>query len=256
LHRARRRLRERLVRRGVAPGALAAFWIATSPAPAAELAEATITAAIGFAARPSAAGAVSARVAALTEGVLKAMFLTKLKLAAAAAVALGVVVAGVAAQQPGTPGRTASDEDRLRQVEQKLDRVLQALENRAGTTTTATSSTSVDPFTRSEPPALAKKGAEPDYGVAEKAGAAKVAAEPYGLNNVFPQEKGDKGVAAGRGAAGATATSTGRVHVDRLAQIEHRLDDLERRIARLEQQHAAASTSTDGAHSVSVPQRQ
>lgn len=228
LHRARRRLRERLIRRGVAPGALAASWIATSPAPATELSEATITAAIGFAARPSAMGAVPARVAALTEGVLQAMFLTKLKLAAVATVALGVLAAGVVAQQPGAPNRTGSDEDRLRQVEQKLDRVLDALENRAGTPKYA------DPFTVNTG-AATKKAEVPNPGMA-----------PPGPDTAPPGAE-PKGVAFDRGGTFGITSETPRTPGDRLARVERRLDDLERRIARLEQQHAASGGPGGGA---------
>ncbi|HWE35442.1 MAG TPA: sigma-70 family RNA polymerase sigma factor [Isosphaeraceae bacterium] len=256
LHRARRRLRERLVRRGVAPAALASAWIATSPAPAMELSESTITAAIGFAARPASAGAASARVVALTEGVLKAMLLTKWKVAAVATVALGIAAAGVVAQQPGTPGRPASDEDRLRQVEEKLDRVLRALENHGSAAAPAARQTTAVGL-----------GGNPGVTVAP----ADLNANPYGPGlGGKPRQTGAP--------ADPTATTIGNVATtgralngdtpkyadpvaaqpkgapprsgDRLARVERRLDDLERRISRLEQQHAA-STVPAGAGTIS-----
>src|SRR5262245_55959453 len=95
LERGRSLLRARLVRRGLGPAAvlLATAWPSTTASacvPTAVLSS-TIKAASLFAAGPAAApGAISVAVAALTEGVLKSMWLTKLK--TAAAVLLAVVV--------------------------------------------------------------------------------------------------------------------------------------------------------------------
>ena len=106
LARGRGRLQARLTRRGLAPttGALAAFLTADAAGagvPSA-LAEATVRAATGRIA------AGTGPAAALSEGVLKAMFLTKLKWAAAAALAIGIGAGGpaVLALQPagGPPG--------------------------------------------------------------------------------------------------------------------------------------------------------
>ena len=83
----RRRLAQRLTRRGVAlsAGALAALLsqgavAASVPAP---LVMNTVKAAAVLAAGKTAAGVVSLKVAALTDGVLKAMLMTKLKMTAA-----------------------------------------------------------------------------------------------------------------------------------------------------------------------------
>jgi RND family efflux transporter MFP subunit len=82
LMRARSRLRDRLTRRGLAPALLAAISArraeAAIPAP---LVEETIQAAVRLAV--GRAAGVSAPVAALVEGVTRAMFLARLKLAAA-----------------------------------------------------------------------------------------------------------------------------------------------------------------------------
>jgi RNA polymerase sigma-70 factor (ECF subfamily) len=109
LVRARERLRSRMVRRGLTlsaaalAGQLAEDALAGAvPAP---LAQGTIQAAMRFAAGPmAAAGVISARVAALTEGVLQTMFLTKLKIAAAALLGVGVVAWGLAAFAQAKPG--------------------------------------------------------------------------------------------------------------------------------------------------------
>jgi RNA polymerase sigma factor (sigma-70 family) len=102
---ARQRLRDRLVRRGVALSAtgLAAALTAgkASAALPALLVETTVKAATRIAAGTTAAGAVSAPAARLTEGVLRDMFLSKLKIVAAALLGLGVLAVtagGIAAQ--------------------------------------------------------------------------------------------------------------------------------------------------------------
>jgi RNA polymerase sigma factor (sigma-70 family) len=108
LARARERLRARLTDRGLTLSAgLLAAALSQNAAPAAlsvGLAETTLQAALLVAANQAAlAGAISTPVAALTKGVLQAMFLTKLKIAAAVVLAVGVVGSGagmVAYQAP------------------------------------------------------------------------------------------------------------------------------------------------------------
>jgi RNA polymerase sigma factor (sigma-70 family) len=97
---ARERLRSQLSRRGLA-FSVAALAVCLSQnvgsaAVPASVVVVTSKAALAFAAgQAAAAGTVSAQVAALAEGVLRAMFLTKLKIALVAA--LAVAVAGTAA---------------------------------------------------------------------------------------------------------------------------------------------------------------
>jgi len=98
LSRARDLLRGRLARRGLAPSA--GLFAATMPeearaAVSEALAQSTIRAATGVAAgRGVAAGLVPATVAALVEGVVRTMMISKLKTLAAGLLAVGVVVAG------------------------------------------------------------------------------------------------------------------------------------------------------------------
>jgi RNA polymerase sigma-70 factor (ECF subfamily) len=106
LARGRERLRPGLARRGLDPSLLS-FPLAgalSGPAPTvpAALAEATVRATLCESTqRAAAAGIVSAAVAALTEGVIRAMFLARLKLVAAILLAFLTVAAGtgVAARQ-------------------------------------------------------------------------------------------------------------------------------------------------------------
>ena len=94
LERARALLRVRLVRRGLGPAAVlvAGAWpgaTASAGLPPA-LAASTVKAATALAAGHAAAGLVSTKLAALTERVLKAMFLTKLRTATTAALAFAM----------------------------------------------------------------------------------------------------------------------------------------------------------------------
>ena len=121
LARGRDRLRDRLVRRGVAlsVGTLAIVLVGrTAPvAVPAALAKGAIKAAVLAAAGNAAAGAIPATVAALTKGVLQAMFLSKLKVVAA--VVLGVMVAAdsvvyarrVLADKPAAAGKDEAPKD-------------------------------------------------------------------------------------------------------------------------------------------------
>ena len=127
LARGRERLRDRLTRRGLALSAgaltLALSQNAAAAVPAV-LVSSTVEAAILFAAGKAAAGLVSATVAALTEGVLHTMFLTKLKFATAALLALAMLRTGVGVVSyrslagAADQGRTA---DRVRTAERNPD---------------------------------------------------------------------------------------------------------------------------------------
>ena len=114
LARGREQLRDRLIRRGLVPADIAqgAAYRAREVQAAVPgiLAETTVQAAIRFAAvKTTAAGLVSASVATLVEGVLRSMFLTKLKTAAWILLAVGVtwggLVAGAGARPQQRPER-------------------------------------------------------------------------------------------------------------------------------------------------------
>jgi cobalt-zinc-cadmium efflux system membrane fusion protein len=108
---ARRRLRNRLVRRGLTLSAVAlAEALAPSPAPAA-LVSAAVDASVLFVSGQAAAGALPGSVVALTEGVLRAMLLAKLKTVAAVVFVVGLLGAGAGlclertcADRPGSTG--------------------------------------------------------------------------------------------------------------------------------------------------------
>jgi RNA polymerase sigma factor (sigma-70 family) len=117
LARARELLRTRLARRGLAlSGVALAAWLTERTAAAAEaclLAEATATAALRFAADPAAG--VSAQVIALTEGVVNAMLLQKVKTLSGVLLAVAVVCGGAGALRhlAVTPTAAAADPPRV-----------------------------------------------------------------------------------------------------------------------------------------------
>jgi len=97
LARAREMLKKRLTRRGVGLSAGAAAALLTEKVTRAAVPQTLIDATIKYAVivvagRGAAAGAVSATVASLTEGVLKTMLLCKLRVAAVAIVAFGITL--------------------------------------------------------------------------------------------------------------------------------------------------------------------
>jgi RNA polymerase sigma factor (sigma-70 family) len=130
LARAKARLRDRLTRRGFG---LSAGTLATVLAQDAQavilppmLVDSTIRVATLVAAGSSLAGVVSTSVSTLTEGVLKAMLLAKLKFALLGLVTVAVVSTSVGVLAQSAPDRP-SDNDRLKAVERKLDRLLEVL---------------------------------------------------------------------------------------------------------------------------------
>jgi RNA polymerase sigma factor (sigma-70 family) len=103
LSRARERLRSRLVRRGLGLSAgLIATMLSQSAASAAvptSLAGSTIKAAITFAGGTTAAGVISAKAAALAQGVLKTMIMTQLKIAASMVLTVALLGGGLLTYQ-------------------------------------------------------------------------------------------------------------------------------------------------------------
>ncbi len=161
LSRAKAQLRNRLARRGMTIPVVVLSTMMLREAQAISLSvsliEATVQAATAVAAGPSAAAALSVSVASLTEGVLKAMLVTKLKGIVLGIGALTAVVSGavVLAQQSqprpvpfddnapspavtrpplpaARPGPAPVQDDRTAALEKKLDRILQALERMSG----------------------------------------------------------------------------------------------------------------------------
>ena len=98
LTRARERLRQRLIRRGIAPAVAASIGAAAGDAwscpVSAMLADTTLKAALLYSSGKAVGGALSSRAVILAEGVLRAMFVTKLKIAAALVLTAAVLATG------------------------------------------------------------------------------------------------------------------------------------------------------------------
>jgi RNA polymerase sigma factor (sigma-70 family) len=137
LARAKTRLRDRLIHRGLAVSAAALATALTADVHAvtvpSALADSTIQIASLVASGSSLTGVISTSVVTLTEGVLKAMFLGKLKLVVLGLMTVALVTTGVGVGAQDRP----SEEDRLKAVEQKLDRLLEVLGNSATTSPAA-----------------------------------------------------------------------------------------------------------------------
>lgn len=230
LARAKTLLRDRLARRG-----LIATTACLSTALAGEglaltvpltLAETTTRAAALAAAGCSLAGLIPASALSLSEEVLKVMLIAKIKGIVLGAVAVGAVVTGAVVAQDPPPARvepastgavvvagavSAEDRDRLRAVESKLDRILEAL----GKPRAAASTSEVHATTPTLPAREAALAATL---------AGRASAEPA--------------VVARNQATATSSASTGTTprHAasDRLSILEQRLVDVERRLSKLE----------------------
>jgi RNA polymerase sigma factor (sigma-70 family) len=149
LSRARQRLRDSLSRRGVAPTA-GLFATLPGPGEASPFVPATLAASTAEAAtlmtasQAVAAGLISAQAAALTEGVLKAMWMTKLKVTAAVVLAVALTgtgagvltyraaAAGEPSPAPGGRNAAAAEAARIAQLVDRLGSSTFAERERAG----------------------------------------------------------------------------------------------------------------------------
>jgi RNA polymerase sigma factor (sigma-70 family) len=127
LARGKARLRERLTRRGLEFSATAIAGIFARDAQAVTvpptLFDSTVRCATLILGGSSLAGVVSTSVVTLTEGVLKAMLLSKLKIVGLGLITLVLVTGGVGVVAQDHP----SGEDRLKALERKIDRLIEVL---------------------------------------------------------------------------------------------------------------------------------
>jgi RNA polymerase sigma factor (sigma-70 family) len=271
LARAKDLLRDRLTRRGLAPSAVA-IEVAARPAWSflvpPSLVGSTIEAATRVAAGAPLAEAVSASVVTLTHGALNTMFLAKIKgialaMAAAAIVTTGV---GVLAQGPeagpgpvrrgrealkNAPGPgPAPQEDRLGAVEEKLDRILEALGNTrrdvrrgvAGTPPLA-GPTREGPTGPIDPPPPRPRGDRNPGSPRE---------EPPGLIDP-PRTSFEDELHAAMMQAMRQKQAESRAVEARVADLERRLADLERRFGAMERRADQPGQSRAGARNAAIP---
>ena len=195
-------------------------------------------------------GLVTVAVHSLTEEVIRAMLLTKIKVIVLGLFILGAVAAGagVLAQTPSDSIRatkpassisigvsggaiatnsgidpvaaTRPDPDRLRDVEAKLDRILEALGGRRS-----------DTYSSYQP-------AKPAVETVPPGGIGRPMND---LQTTSPAPVERRGFT---GTQPATVDPTGRNSTDRLSTMERRMADLERRMADLERRINPSSTTT------------
>jgi RNA polymerase sigma factor (sigma-70 family) len=239
LARAKSRLRDRLTRRGFALSSAALTSALAQDAQAVilppVLLDSTIRVATLVAAGSSLAGVVSTSVVTLTEGVLKAMLLAKLKFAFLGLFTLAVISTsvGVVAQSPAPTNRDRiSDNDRLKAVEQKLDKLLEVLGG------SSHSARPADPTVAApEPPAPpTAKGAVPVPSPPAGSGMTR------GMMGMRPGGFGGmRGMGAMSGSMSVQPDLVGRVD-----HLERRLAELEQRLAALERRLTSTGSSSGG----------
>jgi RNA polymerase sigma factor (sigma-70 family) len=266
LARAKTQLRDRLTRRGVGLPAVALSAALLREARATtlplSLVESTVEAATGIAASPTAAAVVSASVASLTEGVLKAMLLAKLKgiflgLGTLAAVVSGAVVLAqpgprqdtvplpppkgdVLVEVPQGVKHAPDQADRTAALERKLDRILDALDRLSRTAPSPVTDLAPSSGIETGPPTPANPSVvqpppRADFGP----GAAPIAPvrepeDPQEPRAAMADELPDL-PQVGPGRTGLSGPISRR-HLSRgSGSIADRLDDVERRMETLDQ---------------------
>jgi RNA polymerase sigma factor (sigma-70 family) len=222
LARAKVMLRDRLSRRGLfaTTAGLTAALVKEAQAAAVPvtLAESTSRAAALSAAGCSLAGLVPASGVSLSEEVLRIMLISKIKGIVLGCVAVGAIVTGAVVAQDPPPARvdpaasgvvarasSAEDRDRLRAVETKLDRILEALGKPDGTMSSRKTQTTAEARPESSEATSLGPGVSPEV---------PPLASLSGSLNTAP---------------------------DRLVTLERRLADVELRLAWLERQLLTAS---------------
>jgi RNA polymerase sigma factor (sigma-70 family) len=221
LARAKARLRERLTKRGFALSAVTLTSVLTQDAGAViippTLVDSTIRVATLVAAGSSLTGVASTSVTTLTEGVLKAMLLAKLRYAV-----LGVATLALVSTSVGVVAQTAPDgppaTDRLKAVEQKLDRLLEVLGGSRPSTFTHAPATS---------PSAPTATTFPDIPAAPAA--APAIAHGFGTPTSSSSSSG-------------TATLARGDVVGRVDRLERKLNELERRFSNLERRISSSGS--------------
>ena len=249
LARAKSGLRDRLTRRGFALSTAALASALTQDAHAVLLppllVDSVIHVATRVAARSSLTGVVSTSVATLSEGVLKAMLIAKLKFAFFGLVALSVVSTsvGVVAQSPAD---RPVDSDRLKVVEQKLDRLLEVLGARHGRQPSPDAPSSVlpDPRTAAAAP-VPEPAAIPVAAPPAMAPAPPLPPTPAAAPSADVADWSRVNARASN-MPPATSCVRGADLEKRVTALEQRLVSLESRVGTLERRIDKAERPTDG----------
>jgi RNA polymerase sigma factor (sigma-70 family) len=244
LARAKIRLRDRLSRRGLVLSAAALATALNQDIRAAtvplSLVDSTIRIATMVAANCSLTGVASTLVVTLTEGVLKAMLLSKLKLAFLGLVTVTIITAGAGVVAQDRP----SDNDRLKNLERKVDRLLEVLRGPSQRTLSPKLATAPTPEPNGTAPPVASTPALPTAPAAiaavprpPLAPAMPSAAAPSPAPAALPAQPAPPLI--------ATPTRPGHSGLldRRVDALEQRLAKLERRLAEFERRSSSAGAS-------------
>jgi RNA polymerase sigma factor (sigma-70 family) len=231
LSRAKSRLRDRLTRRGFALSSAALASVMAQDAHAVILPpillDSTIRVATLVATGCSLAEVVSTSVVTLTEGVLKAMLLAKLKYVFLGLVTVAVVSSSVGVVAQVSPPRK-TDDDRLQSVERKLDKLLEVLGG-SSRRNSPTATSPVLPPDAPPPPATVPAPVPPPP---PDSGSPRMGSMMAG--GMMPGSMHGMGMMQG-GMRGMGSAMMGQPNLaGRVDQMEKRLNDLERRLTALE----------------------
>jgi RNA polymerase sigma factor (sigma-70 family) len=247
LARAKVRLRDRLSRRGLALSATLLEAALTQDSQAltvpTSLVDSTIRIVTMVATSSSLTGVASTSVVTLTEGVLKAMLLSKLKLAFLGVMTVAILTTGAGVVAQDRP----SDNDRLRNLERKVDRLLEVLGGSSRRTTPPVLDSTPKPTesapavasTPAAPAAPAAIAAMPPPpvapatpSIAAPAPAAAPQPLPAPIAPLAPRQAARPGMAPPT-QAGQSNSINRRVDLleQRLARLEQRLAEFERRLS-------------------------
>jgi RNA polymerase sigma factor (sigma-70 family) len=235
LARAKIQLRERLTRRGLALSTAALTLTLTEDAQALvvpqTLVDSTIRVATLVGTGSSLAGVASTSVITLTDGVLKAMLLSKLKFAFLGLLAIAIVTTGAGVVAQDRP----SDNDRLKSLERKMDRLLETLGAQNRRAPSADRAADSRPEPSPAPEALAPPSAAPSPTPAFAVTALPRPPQPPAAPGVYaPTPFEQDRPAAVPAPPVALPHSTHNSLAARVDTLEHRLTSLERRFAEFE----------------------
>ncbi len=250
LARAKVQLKDRLIRRGLAlsAAALGSFLAQDSLAVVVPptLADSTIQLATLVSSGTSLAGIVSTPVATLTEGVLKAMLFAKMKSVFLGIATLALVTTGMGVLAQTGPGTGPAPDDRLKAVEQKLDRLLEVLggSNRRAPTQELLPASSAPvpdvvpmantPAVPSNPPLDALPPPATDSRATTLRAPASRFLQPGVAPDPFVATAPARSQIRGRSAGSRSIPGQPQSLAGRLQTVEQRLDGFERRLGALE----------------------
>jgi len=267
LARAKIQLKDRLTRRGLALSAAALGSVLAQDALAVvvppTLADSTIQLATLVSSGTSLAGIVSTPVATLTEGVLKAMLFAKVKSVFLGIATLALVTTGMGVLAQTGPATGPAPDDRLKAVEQKLDKLLEFLggSNRPASTPAASATApppDAPPVRMGSPdnvptPSVDVPTTTPRATAPNNSARGEAFRDPFVATG--PARSQGRGRSGSRSMPGQEQSLAGRVQTleSRLDEFERRLGALERRLQQIPSGASRSGSSPSRADTAPLP---